>query len=55
MTVIDGVRGARLGRFEVAPGQWLARILGERFECSEIRDKIKGLGGERTLTDLRDV
>ena len=32
--------------------QWLGR---EMFECSEIRDRIRGLDGERTLTDSREV
>ena len=44
-------RRARLGRFEVRGCQWFEDILGERFEYSEIRDKTRGLDGERTLTD----
>jgi hypothetical protein len=37
-------------RFEVGPVREL-----EGFECSEIRDRIRGLDGERTLTDSREV
>jgi hypothetical protein len=48
------VRGARLGRFEVASvSGWRAYLV--NVLSVQRLDKIRGLDGERTLTDLRDL